>query len=162
MEAILYKSTPIQVVKYIGKGVFVITFQKKNIKDYADDLTFSTNVPHVLNECRIYVCNVLKEMESPKLKLNDKKTVFTSKKHNRRVTGLVLSNDGVVSLGREKKRLIRSQIHYFQNGKLCDKEIYQLRGHLAYALDVEKDFVNRMEKKYGQTIDHIMSYEKSN
>jgi len=137
--------------------------EKKKItySRYADDLTFSTNIAHVLNECLAEIRKILKEIKTPKLKINEQKTVFSSKKHNRRVTGLVLTNDGKVSLGRDKKRVIRAKIHHFQTSKLNHKECLELKGHLAHAYAVEKDFVDRMRKKYGDSvIEKIQSYEE--
>jgi hypothetical protein len=96
------------------------------------------------------VQNVLDSQAFPILKLNDRKTVFGSKAHRRLVTGLILTNDGNVSLGREKKRRIRAQIHHLLQGKLSDNEKSNLRGMLAFARDVEPEFVERMENKYGK------------
>ena len=68
---------------------------------------------------------------------------------SRRVTGLVLTNDGKVSLGREEKRRIRVQMHYFVTGRLKTEQILQLRGMLAYVHSVEPSFMSRLNKKYG-------------
>ncbi|WP_407243022.1 reverse transcriptase domain-containing protein [Escherichia coli] len=46
---------------------------------YADDLTFSTNEKGILYEFIHEIDKVLEEIDSPKLKLNDKKTIFASK-----------------------------------------------------------------------------------
>ncbi len=45
---------------------------------------------------------ILKSISYPRLELNKKKTIFCSKSHRRMITGLILSNEGKVSLGREK------------------------------------------------------------
>lgn len=128
---------------------------------YADDLTFSTNRSDVLETCEKEVGRVLKKIKYPKLTINEQKTVFSSKKTMRRVTGLILSSEGKVSLGRDKKRLLRSQIHYFQKRKLSAIEAETLRGHLAYAHAVEPSFLERMKRCYGdKLIEKIQRFER--
>lgn len=129
---------------------------------FADDLTFSTNTPNILLKCLEFIKQLLEDLPSPRLKLNQEKVVFSSMKFNRRVTGLVLSNDGTVSLGHDKKRIIRASIHHFTQGRLNPKEIESLRGMLAYASSVEADFITRMGIKYGSAvIKSIKSYKFS-
>jgi len=119
---------------------------------YADDMAFSMNDMKMRGEILKKVKRVLASHPFPKLKLNNKKTVFGSKAHRRMVTGLILSNNGTVSLGRERKRRIRAQIHHLMKGKLTDKQKSNLQGMLAFARDIEPDFVERMENKYGQQV----------
>jgi hypothetical protein len=123
-----------------------------NYTRYADDMTFSmqekTNRGIVLQK----VLDKLNELPFPRLEINNKKTVFGSKAHRRMVTGLIISNDGEVSLGRERKRNIRAQIHRFITGKLSDKEQVKLRGMLAFSRNIEPNFIRRMEKKYGHKV----------
>ncbi|MDF1615819.1 hypothetical protein P0N66_12770, partial [Desulfurivibrio alkaliphilus] len=117
---------------------------------YADDLAFSMHDMKLRGEVLKKVENVLESLSFPILKLNERKTVFGSKAHRRLVTGLILTNSGEVSLGRDNKRRIRAQIHHLLQGKLSDKEKNHLRGMLAFARDVEPKFVERMETKYGK------------
>ena len=102
------------------------------------------------------VSRVLDDLPFPQLQINSRKTVFGSKAHRRRVTGLILSNDGSVSLGRDRKRCIRAQIHHFAIGRLDGDQQLALRGMIAFARSIEPGFVSRMEKKYGrEVIDRI-------
>jgi len=117
---------------------------------YADDLAFSMHEIRMRGEVLKKVQNVLASQEFPILKLNDRKTIFGSKAHRRLVTGLILTNNGDVSLGRDRKRRIRAQIHHLLRGKLSDEEKNNLKGMLAFARDVEPKFVERMENKYGK------------
>ena len=117
---------------------------------YADDLAFSMHDMKMRGEVLKKVENVLASQAFPILKLNDRKTVFGSKAHRRLVTGLILTNNGNVSLGRNRKRRIRAQIHHLLQSKLSDEEKNNLRGMLAFARDVEPEFVERMENKYGK------------
>ena len=117
---------------------------------YADDLTFSMNDIAMRGEVLKKVQTVLALLKSPTLKLNNKKTILGSKAHRRLVTGLILTNDGTVSLGRDRKRRIRAQIHHLLQGRLSDEEKNNLKGMIAFARDVEPKFVERMEIKYGK------------
>lgn len=119
---------------------------------YADDIAFSMHDIKMRGEVLKKVESVLTSLSFPTLKLNKRKTVFGSKAHRRMVTGLILSNSGNVSLGRVRKRRIRAQIHHLIQGKLTDKEKSSLQGMLAFARDIEPDFVERMENKYGQQV----------
>ncbi len=75
-----------------------------NYSRYADDLTFSTNEKDILLNFPSKVRKTLSRLYSGQIKVNLKKTVLSSKAHNRHVTGITLSNDGTLSVGREKKR----------------------------------------------------------
>lgn len=117
---------------------------------YADDLAFSTNKPFILSQVREKVVQICKEIAYPRLALNDEKTVFTSKKHNRHLTGLVLSNEGKASLGREKKREIRAMAHHFLQNKLPIVDHGKLRGLIAFSASVDKDFVTSIRRMMGE------------
>jgi RNA-directed DNA polymerase len=115
---------------------------------YADDVALSSNVPNVLEPLTDFLRTELRRLSYPKLKLNEPKTVFTSKKFRRSVTGLVLANQGYVSLGRERKRLLSAMVHRFSVGRLNGRERTRLAGFLAFAQDVEPMFLQRLEKRY--------------
>ena len=117
---------------------------------YADDLTLSTSKRGRLRVMEKEIREIVSELPYPRLKINDEKTIHTSKKHQRRVTGLILSSQGKISLGRKRKRDISAGIYYALQGKLDPEEVERLRGLLAFSLDVEPDFVARMGRKYGE------------
>jgi len=127
---------------------------------YADDLTFSTNRPNVLREVEIQVTEICKRMEHPRLRLNTEKTVHASRGGARRVTGLVLANDGQVSLGHDRKRLIRAQVHHFLVGRLSPDEAVKLRGMLAFVNSAEPSFIQNLRDHYGSSeIDRIINLQ---
>jgi RNA-directed DNA polymerase len=117
---------------------------------YADDLTFSTNRQKVLYQIEHEIPHICTRLESPKLFLNRKKTVHASKKEARRVTGLVLTNEGLLSIGREKKRQLRATLHRFVSGKLDAEETAKLAGMVSFIKSVEPEFLQRVARKYGQ------------
>jgi RNA-directed DNA polymerase len=119
---------------------------------YADDLTFSTSEKNVLEPFLGEFKKLLESVGYPRLQLNEEKTVFASKKAMRRVTGLVLNNNGEVSLGRQRKRSISAGVHSFTLQGLKVEQINKLRGLLAFALNVEPAFVASLEAKYGKRV----------
>lgn len=56
---------------------------------YADDITFSTNSKNELFSIPALVKEYLKEIYKGSISVNEKKTVFSSKAHNRHITGVV-------------------------------------------------------------------------
>ncbi len=119
---------------------------------YADDLTFSTNVKGVCVDIHPFLENTLFDFDTPALRLNEKKTVHSSRKFRRQVTGLILNNEGEVSLGRERKREISALIHRFRQGVLLESEAWRLQGLLGFASDAEPKFVASMSRKYGSEV----------
>lgn len=116
---------------------------------YADDLALSTSLPHVLDEVKEKISQLLKELPFLELALNNEKTVNVSTKNRRTLVGLTLSNDGHVSVGRNNKRLLRAQLHQASLGLLQPDEIATLRGKLAFLFGVDPKFVNSLCSRYG-------------
>ena len=117
---------------------------------YADDMTFSAKRTGFLTGVEKAVRHALASLRYPRLYLNDDKKILATKKYKREVTGLILTNDNRVSLGRDKKRLLRAQIHHFKMGNLDRRASMALAGHMAYAFDVEPSFFARMERVFGK------------
>lgn len=119
---------------------------------YADDMTFSAERTWNLREVDGILRSVISKMTSPRLLINENKTTLVTPKYHRQVTGLVLTLDGKVSLGRVRKRNIRAAIHHFAQGKIDRKAEVSLAGMLAFAKDVEPEFYERMESAYGKDV----------
>jgi RNA-directed DNA polymerase len=127
---------------------------------YADDLSFSAAASANLAIVERFVTGLCKRTVSPRLTLNSEKLVRVSKKQARRITGLVITNDARVSLGRDKKRQIRAGVHHFVVGRLSKEESLKLKGMLAFVKSVEPRFLARLRKKYGaETIRQIQTLQ---
>lgn len=124
---------------------------------YSDDLTFSTKVEDILFDIPTFIQQTLQSIKYPKLSINEKKTVFSSKAHNRHVTGVTLSNSGEISLGRSKKRSLRTQVYLFSRGKLSLKEAAALQGYIAFSNSVEPKFVESLLEKYPEAMRALAS-----
>lgn len=115
---------------------------------YADDLAFSTNLPKKLDIVELYIRNLIQDLSYLGLELNDKKTVNVSKKNKRMLVGLTLSNEGRVSVGRGKKRDLRSQLYRASKGEMESEELQKLKGQLAFLWSVDPIFVQNLCKRY--------------
>jgi hypothetical protein len=117
---------------------------------YADDITISSDsfldTEAVMAEIRAAIDLI----EYPRLKLNIAKTKMASKSTSRRVTGLVIANDGKLSLGRDRKRLISSMVHHALTGRADPATKGYLAGLLSFANDVEPSFIEALARKYGK------------
>ncbi|EGQ9270942.1 retron St85 family RNA-directed DNA polymerase [Vibrio parahaemolyticus] len=124
---------------------------------YADDITFSTNRKNILFSIPSLVKSILLNKYEYKITINDSKTVFSSKAHNRHVTGITLNNEGQLSLGRNRKRMLSSMIHKEKIGSLSLDDFTYMRGLISFAKHIEPAFIFRMRVKYGnETVDNII------
>ena len=119
---------------------------------YADDLTFSAKRTGYLTGVEKAVRQALKEIPWPRLSINESKTVLATTRYHRQVTGLVLTNDHAVSLGRTRKRKISAAVHHAKQGLLNIEEAGKLSGTLAFVNAVEPEFLQRLQKKYGREV----------
>lgn len=119
---------------------------------YADDLAFSTNRKGVLSELPAQIEALCQEISLPKLTINKNKTVFTSKAQRRSLVGLILSSEGKVSLGRDKKRALRSALYRYSKGQMKVEEIGNLRGSLSFAWSVEPTFIQSLLRQVGADV----------
>jgi hypothetical protein len=92
------------------------------------------------------------EVKSPSLKINETKTILATRKYKRQVTGLILANEGKVSIGRYRKRRIRAALHYYMHGRLDDDAQARLSGMLAFVNNAEPEFLSRLRVKYGDDL----------
>ncbi|RFC37258.1 MAG: Retron-type reverse transcriptase [Candidatus Nitrotoga sp. SPKER] len=128
---------------------------------YADDLTFSTNFKGGSSEIEAFVRSITQKLTYPSLRLNNNKTTHLSKKHQRRITGIIINNEGNLSLGRNRKREICALIHKFSLDLLPESEIFRLQGLIGFAKDVEPLFVARMRGKYSsKLIEEVLQKRK--
>lgn len=119
---------------------------------YADDLTFTTNNKEVLFSVPSSVKFILNKNFGRRLLINTSKTAFSSKAHNRHVTGITINNDGVISLGREKKRYIKHLVHKFKCECLDSADTDHLRGLLSFVKHIEPSFLVSLNKKYNESV----------
>ncbi len=116
---------------------------------YADDIFVSSSEAGRLGNIGQIIAKCKREIPHLQLRLNQSKTAHLSKKYRRTVTGVVITPQNTLSIGRERKREIKSLIHRWIKGELDGEKISYLRGLFAFAIDIEPDFEERLVKKYG-------------
>lgn len=126
-----------------------VSVDKVTYTRYADDLTFSARRTGYLNGVSKTLRNIIQDTKNPSLVLNEKKTIVATTKYRRVVTGLILADDGRVTLGRDRKRLIRAMVHHAVSGKNTAEQNGRLAGLLAFAADIEPDFVASIRARFG-------------
>nr|WP_256228305.1 retron St85 family RNA-directed DNA polymerase [Variovorax sp. YR750] len=107
---------------------------------YADDLALSVCRSGALKNYPSLVSKIVADLKYPQLKLNEGKTVFASRAGRRVVTGVTLTADHQLSIGRTRKREIRAMYHRMVLGKLSAEEQRELAGLIAFADDIEPGF----------------------
>ena len=116
---------------------------------YADDLTFSGQRAGMLKDMTKVVARATRDLRSPRLRVNNEKTVFVTTANRRTVTGLILANDGTVGIGRERRRLVAAKVHRALRGELDHGTLKELSGELAFVNVADKPFLRRLEDRYG-------------
>lgn len=119
---------------------------------YADDMTFSGQRIGMLKDMVEVVRSATRKIKHPQLTLNDEKTTFITTAHRRVITGVTLANDGTLSLGRDKKRLLHARVHHASVGALTGEDLKQLAGELAFVKVVEPHFLTVLCAKYGAAV----------
>jgi len=119
-----------------------------NYTRYADDISLSSMRRGELDKMLGLINSVVSSIDYPTLKINSSKTVFASRKGKKVVTGLVLTPDRKVSVGRDRKKLVRAMYHRFRCGVLTQKEQERLVGLIAFIESVEPGFRERLERSY--------------
>lgn len=114
---------------------------------YADDLTFSSVTPDALKYFPDLVEQVIASLAYPSLVVNKKKTVFASRAVLRMITGVTLTPDHRLSVGRDRKRMARSMYHRFSLNLLSAKEVEQMWGLISFIDNFEPGFSLRLKTR---------------
>lgn len=130
-----------RVTEYAREGGLVYT-------RYADDLFFSSNAQGRLSAVSADLEEVLRSLSYPGgLRINGEKTRNLSRRQRWRVTGVVITCDDGLSVGRDLKRRLHAIVHQLPDATPEDRA--WLRGMLAHVSSVEPGFIDRLYLKYG-------------
>lgn len=119
---------------------------------YSDDICISSKQPDVLWELEQKIRRRIEASRWPTLRLNEEKRVAVGRGVAMTVTGLTLSNEGVLTVGRQRKRGVRAGALRYLKGLLDPTEIAKLKGEIAFVLSVERGFRFVLLKTYGDEI----------
>lgn len=128
---------------------------------YADDLTFSSDSVDKLNVVFEFIQKLLYSCESPRLNINKSKTRFVGKGRSRRVTGVIISNDGNLGIGRYLRKKIKALVHLYNNGGVKVKDIPYLQGMLSHIRSIEPGYYDSLRLKYGDELFKRLNLEAS-
>ena len=127
--------------------VIMLGYCKKNhlkYSRYADDIYLSSNSYIELEHVNFFF-DTLKKFG---FSINESKTYFSSPKYRRKVTGLVIGTDSSVTIGSQKRDLIKKLVY--------DKLVHNrgdgnsILGYLAFLKDIEPQTYNNIIAKYSQ------------
>jgi len=125
---------------------------------YADDVFVSAYEPNRLGRVEEEIRRAKRFVPHLSLRLNRRKTAFLSKRYRRRITGVVITPEHELSIGRKRKREIKALIHKWINNNLDKDYYYYMMGLIAFARDVEPTFETILRRKYGDAvIEEILS-----
>jgi RNA-directed DNA polymerase len=68
------------------------------------------------------------------------------------VVGLTLTSDRRVSLGRKRKRALKSLVFRQDRAAISSEERAYLAGYLAFTQSVDPAFLGSLERKYGRDV----------
>lgn len=115
---------------------------------YADDIYLSTKHKNSLDRIGSDVLELVGKLV-PMLQINQKKTIYSSRKRKVNITGLNISTERNVSVGRELKRSVKTEFHLWCIGKLPNEKLTRLRGMISYVKGVEPSFFDALRNKFG-------------
>lgn len=117
---------------------------------YADDIFVSSFEPEKLEGVESLILKSKRDIPHLRLRLNHQKTACLSKKYSRKVTGIVITPQHDLSIGRDRKREVKALIHQWINGRIESERFFYLKGLFAFAIDIEPEFEVRLIEKYGK------------
>lgn len=143
-NALMY-SFDVEVAKWCAAQGLVYT-------RYADDINISSFGPGKLSDVEHFIRGVSARFTYGNLRINEEKTAHLSRKYRRSITGVNLTPEGGLSIGRARKREIKHFVHLFKSGLLAEDLRWRIGGLIAFASDVEPNFVLSLKKKYGSEV----------
>jgi len=125
---------------------------------YSDDLIFSSNDYKVLQKLPQIVPDILELCFPKSFKLNQLKTMFFDKTNKVTFLGICILPNGHITVDAHIKENIRQLLYYYSHDKekffkLLEKRfnnsLAKAYGSLNYINDIDKQFIVKLRKKYG-------------
>ena len=125
---------------------------------YSDDIIISTTDKELLFKLKYIVQNMLHQYASTNLFLNEGKTRITHIGNKVKILGLVITQNGRVTMDKKYKRTIESLLHFYitdrvRYGDLLNKVFtgkeHSLFGLLHYVKSIDPAYLEKLQRKYG-------------
>jgi len=124
---------------------------------YADDIAISYEAEGVGRKIVGNVQEVLKDLSSPSLRLNQSKTSLGTKHAGSFfITGFRITPDGRVRLSRKYRDHVRLLVSLYSQGRLDDMEVAQLFGHLNYVRFADTQFLTYLYKRFSGEVQYLL------
>lgn len=115
---------------------------------YADDIYISSDSKDSIGKLEQAFMTIVGR-KLPYLQVNQKKTQHLSRKRRMSVTGINITPQRKLSIGRDLKRSVKTQVFLALRGELQSDEINKLSGMLAHVSSVEPAFMESLVNKFG-------------
>lgn len=121
---------------------------------YADDIHISSEYDFRWAEVQKKMMDILSSFGAP-FTINKEKTHYGSRSGRNWMLGLMLNNDGKITVGHQKKKIANAMIHQFMTDYSLGKEwsledTQKFSGELAYFKSVEPQYFSDMIAKYNE------------
>lgn len=128
---------------------------------YSDDLIVSSKRRDDLVGIEEIVKKFLTEFFGGKMSLNEEKTKFTHVGSKIKLLGMVILPNGKVTVDMKWKKQIEVFLHFYLKDRakfflMVESDLAsgleRISGYLSYINTVDKDYLNKLRKKYGATV----------
>lgn len=128
---------------------------------YADDLIMSSKKADNLIETQNMISDTLDGLFGDRIQLNSHKTKFTKKGRKIKLLGMVILPSGRVTVDQSLKSEIEILLHFYVSDKSkfadyleknYEGKIARISGKLNYINTVDKDYLNKLRRKYGNYV----------
>ncbi|MBA5248630.1 MAG: RNA-directed DNA polymerase [Gammaproteobacteria bacterium] len=124
---------------------------------YADDLIFSGNDTNI-GQVKSTVKNILTDLFDTRLNINNDKTKTYFKNTRIKILGMVITPNGKITIDKKIKSDIEIAMYFYVSDsvkfeaileKKFNGNMHKIFGIIAYINSVDKDYLNKLRKKYG-------------
>lgn len=128
---------------------------------YSDDLIFSSLEKSKLIGIFEFLQRTMLDLFGGLISLNISKTKFTHAGSKIKLLGMVILPNGKVSVDKKFKDNIEVLLHFYVKNRtkffnLVESDLKggmeKISGYLSYVNTVDKDYLNKLRKKYGMTV----------
>lgn len=116
---------------------------------YADDLTISSSEKFDIDAIANKIASIIPDYLE--LGFNLAKSRLSGPGSRKVVTGLIVTDNGHVTIGKKRRKLIEAYVEHYLKGTSTVTE-QELKGHLAFLRHIEPDVFVRLSKKYSDRL----------
>lgn len=136
---------------------------------YSDDIIISGKDKEPLFDLRDIVQDMLHQYASKKLILNVEKTRITHIGNKVKILGLVITQDGHVTVDSKYKRTIESLLHFYITdrvryndflNKTFEGKEHSFFGLLHYVKSTDPAYLDKLQRKYGISVLHTLMEDR--